>query len=828
MTSGWSIRHRIIITVVLLTTLLVGLTTFIILQSNAAAIRAQREIAIFGQSEAFALQLDEQFQQLAETPLLLAEILNDPAFSPVPALRRTASSIMQNNPTIERIHILRPYREGFQEVTFRRSISAEILAPMADNYLAEAPDFEWLNRTLNEGGVQWGAITSPDSLFPQQYVIAVPYQTTGEPRTGVVWIEINAHALREQIQNIIRITPDGDYHMMLAPSGVVGMYGLPAEMASSAGEMTQELMLSQEQLQSLLIQFMGQADGVTEASDPLNMRAGSAYIISSTLQTNNWRLVSVYAPGTLQNPQNQSALFALLVALAGLVTLAFIVRNMVERLISQPLSTISAAAREIGGGDMRYHISHTERPDEVGTLARSLSDMQKNLVSTYGKLADYGHTLEKRVTERTQQLDDARQIAQDNAAELRSLYDASIEIVSEYQLEMMLQKMVSYVRTLLRAGYCSVWLLNEDGRQLRLVATTPEHRHIVGVVITANEGLAGRVIRARKGMIVDDYTNWTGRIGWIMPQMHRAVAVPLIYSGRAIGAVIAGRGPLDRPFEEADQRLLNLLANVVSPIVRNAQLFAQLEETKQRAENANDVKTRFLAGITHELRTPLNLVINNMDFMRIGVFGEVNDEQRERLDQTIRSAENLLYLINDLLDVSKIEAGEMEMFFQPGDLTPILVDTLDAALAMIPEDSPVALMADFPETLPELSIDARRIRQVLLNLLGNAIKFTRKGEIWLRVAVKEDMVEFSVSDTGMGIPKNEIEAIFQPFERATHAKQMGIEGTGLGLPISRYLIAAHGGELKVKSETGKGSTFYFSLPLAKNEKRRTGMVKAVI
>jgi signal transduction histidine kinase len=304
--------------------------------------------------------------------------------------------------------------------------------------------------------------------------------------------------------------------------------------------------------------------------------------------------------------------------------------------------------------------------------------------------------------------------------------------------------------------------------------------------------------------------------------------VPLIYSGSAIGAVIAGRGPMDRPFNESEQRLLNLLANVVSPIVRNAQLYAQLDVAKQQAEAANEVKTRFLAGVTHELRTPLNLVINNMDFMRVGMFGEVNDEQRERLDQTIRSAEHLLYLINDLLDVSKIEAGEMELSIEPSELYPVLVDALDAAIAMMPADSRVTLSADFPDELPQLSMDARRIRQVLLNLLSNAIKFTQEGEIVFQVRVTDERVEFAVADTGMGIAPDELDAIFQPFERTHRSKSLNIEGTGLGLPISRYLVQAHGGELEVVTEVGKGSVFRFSLPLHPKEKRRTGTAKAAV
>jgi signal transduction histidine kinase/HAMP domain-containing protein len=826
MISGWSIRQRLVLTVLAISGLIVAATVLITLQTNGALLQRQREATLNAQSDAFARQLDEQLRGFATTPLLIADILSDPALSPIPTLWRTASSIMQDQPLIDRIHILRPYRAGYQTVTFRRSYSVNPLAPMADDYVAQPPDQPWVVDTLNEQTIHWGTITPSSSTVATQYVVAAPYRTLDDQQSGVVWIDINARALREQIQAVIGTTAVGDYHLVVARSGMVGVYGLPMGMTDRSGVLPINAM-SNVMLQAWIAQLP--SEGGIETADPMQMSPNlPSYIVANTLTTNDWRLISVFSPDTLRSAQNESALFVLLLGAIGLVVLGVVVYNMVKALVSEPLMRISTAAQEIGSGDMRYHIPYTGRSDEVGSLAHALQGMQSSLSDTYGKLSVYGRTLETRVQERTKEAEHAREAAQDNAAELRSLYDASIEIVSEYQLDVMLQKMVSYMQTLLRAGYCSVWLLADDARQLKLVATTPEHRHVVGVVVTANEGLAGRVVRTRKGMIVDDYTNWTGRIGWIMPQMHRAVAVPLIYSGSAIGAVIAGRGPMDRPFNESEQRLLNLLANVVSPIVRNAQLYAQLDVAKQQAEAANEVKTRFLAGVTHELRTPLNLVINNMDFMRVGMFGEVNDEQRERLDQTIRSAEHLLYLINDLLDVSKIEAGEMELSIEPSELYPVLVDALDAAIAMMPADSRVTLSADFPDELPQLSMDARRIRQVLLNLLSNAIKFTQEGEIVFQVRVTDERVEFAVADTGMGIAPDELDAIFQPFERTHRSKSLNIEGTGLGLPISRYLVQAHGGELEVVTEVGKGSVFRFSLPLHPKEKRRTGTAKAAV
>jgi signal transduction histidine kinase/HAMP domain-containing protein len=824
----WSIRRRLILIVISMCTAIVALSVFIALQNSARTVQTQREAVLMAESHGFALGLNQQLEAVSTIPRLLASMLSAPNLSLLPDLWQAVTNILNAEPLVGRVGVIRPFRDGYQIIGFRTPLTANTTASLSRDISQALPEEPWIRDVIAADMPVWSQ-TQPNASVatPDHFVVAMSFGA-GASRRGVVWIEIQPYALRLAMQRVIAAQPGTQYHMVFWNGQGVAAFGLPTAMADRTGGMvdvdqyTRVYNALTAQAPNALTQFSQMA------RDPMGMHTDAdSLIVRNNLLMPGWQLISIYAANTLQNPQNQNALIVLLVMLGGLVMLGIVVRSAVSQMVSRPLMEIALAAQEIGSGDMRYQVAHTQRGDEVGYLAAALDAMQRSLADSYGRLSLYGRTLEQRVQDRTKELEAAREIAQNNAAELRALYDASIDLVSEYQLDVMLQKLVGYVRTLLRAGYCNVWLLSEDGRQLRLVATTPEHRHIVGVVITANDGLAGRVVRARKGILVDNYTNWSGRINWLMPQMHRAVGVPLLYSGSVIGAVIAGRGPLDRPFEEADQRLLNLLANLVSPIIRNAQLYGQLEDTKKKIELASEVKTRFLAGITHELRTPLNHVINSLDFMRIGLFGEVNDEQREKLDQTIRSAENLLYLINDLLDVSKIEAGEMQLFFQLTDLYPVVVDTLDAAIALISDSSPVALLADIPDSLPQIPMDARRIRQVLLNLLSNAIKFTQRGEIWLRVRVQPHHVQFEVADTGIGISKDEIDKIFQPFERA-HGVRSEVEGSGLGLAISRYLVDAHGGELTVESEPGKGSVFRFSLPIDPPDKRKTATAIAAM
>ena len=339
-------------------------------------------------------------------------------------------------------------------------------------------------------------------------------------------------------------------------------------------------------------------------------------------------------------------------------------------------------------------------------------------------------------------------------------------MVSDYRLDAVLQQLTHSLLGLLEANYCAVWLLTSSKQHLQLVATTGDPSRL-NRIIGVDEGLAGAATREARLLIVEDYAHWPQHLDEL-PDMgvQKGMAAPLLFYNKPIGAVLVGRGEESSGFNKPDERLLLLFANLVSPIVRNAQLYIQREAATEEAERANSVKTRFLASVTHELRTPLNLIINNLDFMRIGMFGNVTAEQKSRLDQTIRSSEHLLSLINDLLDVSKIEAGEMELTIIPADLRPVLEDALDSAVMLIEaKGAPITLEANIPEDLPLVPMDARRVRQVLTNLLTNAVKFTPFGHISLNLLINDEVIEMAVTDTGIGITPDEMKNLFQPFER---------------------------------------------------------------
>ncbi len=237
-----------------------------------------------------------------------------------------------------------------------------------------------------------------------------------------------------------------------------------------------------------------------------------------------------------------------------------------------------------------------------------------------------------------------------------------------------------------------------------------------------------------------------------------------------------------------------------------------LEAAREQAERADRTKSMFLASMSHELRTPLNAIINLTKFVAQGMYGEINAEQQEILYQVAGSGKHLLNLINDVLDISKIEAGSLELFVEEGLQVGAIVESLAETAKGLLLQQTVGIRCEIEPDLPPITGDEQRIRQIVLNLLSNACKFTDEGEIIIRAYRQNGEVLVEVQDTGPGIDPRDHEIIFETFRQAK-VRGRKAEGTGLGLPISRRLTEAHGGRLWVRSALGEGATFYVALPL---------------
>jgi signal transduction histidine kinase/DNA-binding response OmpR family regulator len=316
----------------------------------------------------------------------------------------------------------------------------------------------------------------------------------------------------------------------------------------------------------------------------------------------------------------------------------------------------------------------------------------------------------------------------------------------------------------------------------------------------------------------------------------RSIANPMRHIQAAMGDIISGDlervvpvqggGELQllaRTFNQMSAQLLlsrqqlqswnqNLERTVADRTAQLEQIAAQAKAAREVAEQANRMKSQFLANMSHELRTPLNSIINFTRILLVGTRGPVTDGQADYLTRVRHSGEHLLGLINDILDLSKIEAGRMELFKETLAIGEVIHSVHSTALGLT-KDKPIKLHYELAPDLPPIEADRTRVRQILLNLLSNAAKFTEEGQIIMRVERAGEQLLLSVSDTGIGIPADQLTTIFEEFRQVESDSDRAYGGTGLGLAISRRFVELHGGKIWAESTLGAGSTFFFSLPL---------------
>jgi signal transduction histidine kinase len=299
------------------------------------------------------------------------------------------------------------------------------------------------------------------------------------------------------------------------------------------------------------------------------------------------------------------------------------------------------------------------------------------------------------------------------------------------------------------------------------------------------------------------------RLGW-----RSLLAVPLLREDHLLGGLVVNRNR-PGPFAPEVIALLQTFASQSSLAIQNARLFREIEQKSRELETASRHKSEFLANMSHELRTPLNAIIGFSEVLHERMFGDINDKQAEYLADILESGKHLLSLINDILDLSKIEAGRMEL--QPSEFD--LPAAIENALVLVRERAQrrgIALERVVDPRLGMICADERKVKQVLLNLLSNALKFTPEGgRVDVRAELRDGVAGISVTDTGVGIAPEDLASVFEEFRQVgTTAKK--VEGTGLGLAISRKFIELHGGTIGVESRVGEGSTFTFTLPVQRS------------
>ena len=286
--------------------------------------------------------------------------------------------------------------------------------------------------------------------------------------------------------------------------------------------------------------------------------------------------------------------------------------------------------------------------------------------------------------------------------------------------------------------------------------------------------------------------------------------IPLVAKEELVGTITVARQEI-RAFTDAQLDLLKTFADQAVIAIENGRMFREIQAKNEELEVASQHKSEFLANMSHELRTPLNAILGFSEALNDGIFGELNPRQADYLRDIHSSGQHLLSLINDILDLAKVEAGRMELLVEAFDAP----SAIESALTLVKERATrhgIRLTLEMDDQLGEFSGDERKFKQVLLNLLSNAVKFTPEGgSVTLNAQATNDGLRVSVRDTGIGIAEEYQEKVFEAFQQAGGSHNVKREGTGLGLTLARQFVEMHGGKMCLESKPGAGSTFTFNM-----------------
>jgi PAS domain S-box-containing protein len=416
-----------------------------------------------------------------------------------------------------------------------------------------------------------------------------------------------------------------------------------------------------------------------------------------------------------------------------------------------------------------------------------------------------------------------QEILAQRANQLETVATVSSTASTVLDPDKLLQAVVDLTKERFNMYHAHVYLADESWNTLILTAGAGEvGKQMVeaghAIEMDAEKSLVARAARGRKAIIVNDVHSEGGFLpNSMLPETRAEIAVPMISGGKVLGVFDVQSQKVDQ-FTEEDANIFTTLAAQVAVALQNARLYVEQSETVTQLRELDRLKSSFLANMSHELRTPLNSILGFADVMLEELDGPLTENMTNDLGLIQKNGQHLLHLINDVLDMAKIESGKMNLNVEKFILHDVIDEVTNITSSLASEKSISIIIQPDSDHDVEINADKIRLRQVMINLVNNAMKFTEKGSISIRALRENNHVLISIKDTGIGIPQDHLESVFQEFTQVDTTTTRKVGGTGLGLPISRRLIQMHSGRLWAESTgvDGEGATFYVQLPIEAN------------
>ena len=403
---------------------------------------------------------------------------------------------------------------------------------------------------------------------------------------------------------------------------------------------------------------------------------------------------------------------------------------------------------------------------------------------------------------------------------------------STFDLQTVLDTLTASAARLCEADIVNIW--RPHGAEFEISAShhaSPEHKELLQN-LTQKPGrgsCVGRTLLEGKPVHIHDIHNdpeYALANVLKLGRIHTMLGVPLLREGVPIGVMALIRTEV-RPFTDKQIELVSTFADQAVIAIENVRLFDEIQDKSRQLAEASKHKSQFLANMSHELRTPMNAILGYTELILDNIYGEPTEKMRGVLTRIQSNGKHLLGLINDVLDLSKIEAGQLTLSLADYSVKDI-VHSVFSSVESLAKNKKLELKVELPQKLPAAHGDERRLTQVLLNLVGNSIKFTDKGEVAIRAESADGSFTISVRDTGPGIAEVDQLKIFEEFQQADSSTTKEKGGTGLGLAISKRIVEMHGGRLWVDSSLGHGSTFSFTVPISRRATGRASMTKRIL